>query len=99
MEINGVSQQNYQSGYESAKANAQAIGARLVSYYETEDMAMTTVTSDMGKSSKELQEEQLKKLQEKQEETKKENLRTEKESQKNLIDKKGNQSIHISLDV
>lgn len=34
------------SGYESAKRNAQAMGARLVSYIETEDMAVVTITND-----------------------------------------------------
>lgn len=39
--FNGVS-----SGYENAKRNAQAMGARLVSYTETEDMAVVTITND-----------------------------------------------------
>ena len=46
-------------GYKNALANAKAMGARLVSYTETEDMATTTITSD-SKSPKtlaELQEE------------------------------------------
>lgn len=38
------------SGYESAKRNAQAIGARLVDYVETEDMAIATVVSKKSPS-------------------------------------------------
>lgn len=37
------------SGYQAAKANAAALGAKLVSYFETEDMAATTITSDSKK--------------------------------------------------
>lgn len=47
------------SGYQSAKANAAALGAKLVSYFETEDMAATTITNDSKKPQtlEELQEE------------------------------------------
>lgn len=72
--------QSYESGYQSAKANAQAIGARLVSHTESWSidstgnvtmMAATTVTSDTGvKGWKELQEEQQERLKEKKEEEK-----------------------------
>ncbi len=34
------------SGYQAAKANAAMLGARVVSYTETEDMVMTTITND-----------------------------------------------------
>lgn len=72
--------QSYESGYQSAKANAQAIGARLVNHTESWSidstgnvtmMAATTVTSDTGvKGWKELQEERQEKLKEKREEEK-----------------------------
>ena len=34
------------SGYQAAKANAAMLGARVVSYTETEDMAAVTITND-----------------------------------------------------
>lgn len=34
------------NGYQSAKANAAMLGAKLVGYVETEDMAIATVTND-----------------------------------------------------
>lgn len=34
------------NGYQSAKANAAMLGAKLVNYVETEDMAIATVTND-----------------------------------------------------
>ncbi|TLD85456.1 hypothetical protein [Helicobacter sp. MIT 05-5294] len=44
------------SGYESAKRNAESIGAKLVSYAETEDMAASTVVSKSPKTLSELEE-------------------------------------------
>ena len=37
------------SGYQAAKANAAMLGARVVSYTETEDMAAVTITNDSKK--------------------------------------------------
>lgn len=91
--------QSYESGYQSAKANAQAIGARLVSHTESWSidstgnvtmMAATTVTSDTGvKGWKELQEEQQERLKEKKEEEKKqeERLQERKEAQDQMDEK------------
>lgn len=88
--------QSYESGYQSAKANAQAIGARLVNYTESWSidstgnvtmMAATTVTSNTGvKGWKELQEERQKKLKEKRAEEKKqeERLQEKKEAQERI---------------
>lgn len=88
--------QSYESGYQSAKANAQAIGARLVNHTESWSidstgnvtmMAATTVTSDTGvKGWKELQEERQEKLKEKREEEKKqeERLQEKKEAQERI---------------
>ncbi len=47
------------SGYQAAKANAAALGAKLISYYETDDMVATTITNDSKKPQtlEELQEE------------------------------------------
>lgn len=34
------------NGYQSAKANAAMLGAKLINYVETDDMAITTITND-----------------------------------------------------
>lgn len=39
------------NGYQSAKANAAMLGAKLVGYVETEDMAIATVTNDSKQKS------------------------------------------------
>lgn len=91
--------QSYESGYQSAKANAQAHGARLDSYSEswsidsTGNITMTasaTVTTDTGtKGWKELQEERQERLKEKKEEEKKqeERLQERKEAQEQIEDR------------
>lgn len=88
--------QSYESGYQSAKANARSIGARLDNYSESWSidstgnitmMASATVTTDTGtKDWKELQEERQEKLKEKKEEEKKqeERLQEKKETQKQI---------------
>lgn len=79
--------EGYQSGYMSAKANAAAIGARLVSYSESWSidnkgnitmMASTTVTSDV-KGWKEIKEEQEERIREKAEKEKQEEKIKEQE--------------------
>ena len=82
------------NGYASAKANASAMGAKLVDYSESWNIdstgnitmiASTTVTSGDGvKGWKEIKDEQTKKLQEKREQTKK----TEQIKQKRIEQKK-----------
>ena len=72
--------ESYQSGYANAKANASAIGAKLVDYSESWSIdstgnitmiASTTVTSgDNIKGWKEQKEEQTKRLSEKKEQIK-----------------------------
>lgn len=88
--------ESYKSGYESAKANAQALGARLVSYSEswsidsTGNVTMqtsTTVTSDT-KGWKELKEEQEERLKEKREKEKQEEkVKEKKEEQQEQLEK------------
>lgn len=90
--------QSCQSGYASAKANASAIGAKLVDYSESwsiDDtgnitmMASTTVTSgDSVKGWKEIKEEQTKRLQEKKEQTKKAEQIKQKRIEQKKIQKK-----------
>lgn len=87
---------SYESGYQSAKANAQAIGARLVNHTESWSidstgnvtmMATTTVTSDKGvRGWKELQEERQERLKEKKQEENKqeERLRERREAQEQI---------------
>ena len=93
--------QSYESGYQNAKANAQAIGARLVKHTESWSIdstgnvtmvAATTVTSDTGvKGWKELQEERQEKLKEKKAEEKKqeERLQEKKEAQERIDESLG----------
>lgn len=93
--------QSYESGYQNAKANAQAIGARLVKHTESWSIdstgnitmvAATTITSDTGvKGWKELQEERQEKLKEKKEEEKKqeERLQEKKEAQERIDESLG----------
>lgn len=88
--------ESYKSGYESAKTNAQALGARLVSYSEswsidsTGNVTMqtsTTVTSDT-KGWKELKEEQEERLKEKREKEKQEEkVKEKKEEQQEQLEK------------
>lgn len=93
--------QSYESGYQNAKANAQAIGARLVKHTESWSIdstgnitmvAATTITSDTGvKGWKELQEERQEKLKEKKAEEKKqkERLQEKKEAQERIDESLG----------
>lgn len=81
--------EGYENGLKSARANAGAIGARLINYTESWSidstgnvtmMASTTVTSDSGvKGWKELAEEREEKLKEKNEQ---ERIEEKKEEQK-----------------
>lgn len=61
MQINQATFNGVSSGYESAKRNVESIGAKLVSYVETEDMAASTVVSKSPKTLRELEEELRKK--------------------------------------
>lgn len=90
--------EGYESGLKSARANARAIGARLVNYSESWSidstgnitmMASTTVTSDNGsKGWKELAEEREEKAKEKKEKTKQEEkVRERKEEKQEQLDK------------
>lgn len=83
----------HEKGYESAKQNAQKIGARLVSYSESWSIdsngnisatTSTTVTTDTGaKSLKEIREDLNERLKEKREKAKKaEKSRTQKEEER-----------------
>lgn len=102
--------QSYESGYQNAKANAQAIGARLVKHTESWSIdstgnvtmvAETTITSDTGvKSWKELQEERQEKLKEKKAEEKKqeERLQEKKEAQER-IDAEKVDAYHKVIDI
>lgn len=86
--------ESYQNGYESAKANARAIGARLTNYSEnwsidnTGNIIMqvsTTVVSNT-KGWKELKEEQEEHLKEKREQEEKEEKLKEKMQKQKLED-------------
>ena len=93
--------QSYESGYQNAKANAQAIGARLVKHTESWSIdstgnitmvAATTITSDTGvKGWKELQEERQENLKEKKAEEKRqeERLQEKKEAQERIDESLG----------
>lgn len=88
--------ESYKSGYENAKANAQALGARLINYSESWSIdskgnvtvsASTTMTSD-AKGWKELKEEQEERLKEKREKEKKEEkIKEKKEEQQERLEK------------
>lgn len=90
--------EGYESGLNSARANARAMGARLVNYSESWSidstgnvtmMASTTVTSDNGtKGWKELAEEREEKLKEKKEKAEQEEkVRERKEEKQEQLDK------------
>ena len=90
--------EGYESGLKSARANARAIGARLVNYSESWSidstgnitmMASTTVTSDNGsKGWKELAEEREEKAKEKKGKTEQEEkVRERKEEKQEQLDK------------
>ena len=84
--------EGYESGLKSARANARAIGARLVNYSESWSidstgnitmMASTTVTSDNGtKGWKELAKEREEKAKEKKEKAEQEEKAREKKEEK-----------------
>ncbi len=87
--------ESYQNGYASAKANASAIGAKLVDYSESWSIdstgnitmiASTTVTSgDDVKGWKELKEEQTKRLENKKiQEKKQEAIKQKRQEQKQI---------------
>lgn len=96
-----------QNGYASAKANASAIGAKLVDYSESWSIdstgnitmiASTTVTSGDGvKGWKEIKDEQTKRLQEKKEQTKKEEAIRQKRAEQKKIKKKALQKHSINI--
>ena len=87
--------ESYKSGYESAKANARAIGARLTNYSESWSIdstgnvvmqASTTVVSDT-KGWRELKEERDERIKEKQQEEKEKKLKEKKEEWQEHLDR------------
>lgn len=85
--------ESYKSGYESAKANARAIGARLTNYSESWSIdstgnivmqASTTVVSDT-RGLRELKEERNERIKEKQQEEKEKKLKEKKEEQQEQL--------------
>lgn len=87
--------ESYKSGYESAKANARAIGARLTNYSESWSIdstgnvvmqASTTVVSDT-KGWRELKEERDERIKEKRQEEKEKKLKEKKEERQEHLDK------------
>lgn len=87
--------ESYKSGYESAKANARAIGARLTNYSESWSIdstgnvvmqASTTVVSDT-KGWRELKEERDERIKEKRQEEKEKKLKEKNEERQEHLDK------------
>ena len=87
--------ESYKSGYESAKANARAICARLTNYSESWSIdstgnvvmqASTTVVSDT-KGWRELKEERDERIKEKRQEEKEKKLKEKKEERQEHLDK------------
>ena len=87
--------ESYKSGYESAKANARAIGARLTNYSESWSIdstgnvvmqASTTVVSDT-KGWRELKEERDERIKEKRQEEKEKKLKEKNEERQEHLDR------------
>ncbi len=87
--------ESYKSGYESAKANARAIGARLTNYSESWSIdstgnivmqASTTVVSDT-KGWRELKEERDERIKEKRQEEKEKKLKEKNEERQEHFDR------------
>ena len=87
--------ESYKSGYESAKANARAIGARLTNYSESWSIdstgnvvmqASTTVVSDT-KGWRELKEERDERIKEKRQEEKEKKLKEKNEERQEYLDR------------
>ena len=87
--------ESYKSGYESAKANARAIGARLTNYSESWSIdstgnvvmqASTTVVSDT-KGWRELKEERDERIKEKRQEEKEKKLKDKNEERQEHLDR------------
>ncbi len=87
--------ESYKSGYESAKANARAIGARLTNYSESWSIdstgnvvmqASTTVVSDT-KGWRKWKEERDERIKEKRQEEKEKKLKEKKEERQEKLDR------------
>ena len=87
--------ESYKSGYESAKANARAIGARLTNYSESWSIdstgnvviqVSTTVVSDT-KGWRELKEERDERIKEKRQEEKEKKLKEKNEERQEYLDR------------
>lgn len=99
--------ESYKSGYESAKANARAIGARLTNYSESWSIdstgnivmqASTTVVSDT-KGWRELKEERDERIKEKKEQEEKEKkIKENKEKRQEQLDRARGDSTEYTIE-